>query len=93
MSFYGDPIFDKMHYIIADFLDADQFDITEEQVEEIAALDRAAAMSNPRMKVAIVASEKHIQQLAALYVDSSQGSQWKSKIFDNLEDARQWVLS
>ena len=93
MSFYGEPYFDKMRYVIVDFLAIKDFEMTYKQIDEISAYDNASALSNPRVKVAIAAKTEHVRIAAKLYIAKSQESPWKFEVFDNLDDARQWTLS
>lgn len=59
---------------------------------KIAAWDKAAALSNPYMKLAIVALDETAQMLIKLYEGESSGTTWEIQMFTSLNDAEQWVL-
>jgi len=87
----GDSRCDDVRYQIIDLLDVTDLNVKAREVTEIAHYDKAAALSNPRMKIAIVSKDETIQSLASLYLAESMESQWKSSIFNTIEDALEWV--
>ena len=89
---HGHKLFDSIRYVINDYLDVTEFDVTTYDIITLAALDRAAALSNPHIKIAIVATESTIHMLANLYGDLIAASPYKSEIFTNLDEARAWVI-
>ncbi len=90
---YGDSRFDSLSYQIANFLGAQKIDFGESTIAQVAALDRAAAHSNPRIKVALVTNLEYMTLLADLYKVNSEKSPWSVAIFGKLEDAREWISS
>jgi len=93
MAVYGDTRFDNMRYQIVDCLEVDQWDLTKEQLVEIAAMDRGAAVSNPRVKVAVIATDSKILDVNKVYGEESKDTAWETEMFENLDDARKWVVS
>ena len=91
LDIYGDERFDAMKYQIVDFLQIDAFQVTRDDMLKIAAYDRAAALSNPRVKVAVVAKITAIKFLTALYDAENIKSPWETRMFDSVEQARSWV--
>ena len=91
LEIYGDSRFDRLTYQIADFSGAEALELTEGEVKKIAYLDRAAALSNPKIKVAIVAHLDLIKEMAQMYANYSETSPWQTKIFNTLQEARQWL--
>lgn len=89
---YGHESFDSTHAQIRNFQGISSRAPTVEEVQTIAAFDRAAALSNPMMRVAVVTPEftEH-KMLAELYSVELDGSPWEVKIFDCLEQAKQWI--
>lgn len=87
---YGDARFDDLRYVIDDFLDVESYSIREDTVLYIAAMDGAAARSNPDIKVAIVVSEAHEKTLAALYA-ASPSNPYPTRIFTSMQEARSWA--
>jgi len=88
---HGHELFDFINYVINDFLHVTEHDINRSDVITLAALDKAAALTNPNIKVAIVATIPTIKVLASLYGDLMNDSPYMSKIFTNLDEARTWV--
>ena len=90
-GFYGDERFDRIKYNLVDFTGADSLKTNEKEIKEIAYLDMAAARSNPNIKVAIAAGHDFIKEMSQLYAEYSDESPWQVKIFNTLEEARQWL--
>lgn len=88
---HGDVRFDSVRFIIADFSGTQQLNITLDEVKEIAARDAVAALSNPRVRVAIVSNSETIDAGSAFYKADSASSAWKTDIFRTLEEARRWA--
>ena len=86
-AIHGDARFDSIRYIIGDFMEG-RLSITLEEVREIAALDNVAALTNPRVKVAIVSNSETVEVGGALYKSDSE---WETEAFASLDDARRWV--
>ena len=89
---YGDSRFEDIRYQLWDLTNITEFNVSIEDIVKIAAHDRAAALSNSRMKVAIVTTEEMIQTIVNLYSAEMFESPWDSKIFDSMADAQQWLL-
>ena len=87
-----DERFDSIRYIINDFLDVTEQVVTSHEIKIIAAIDKAASLSNPNIKIAIVATRKVIQYLAILYCDLTEDSPYQTRVFTNIEEAREWIL-
>lgn len=88
---HGHALFDSIFYVINDFLHVTEFDIKTADVITLAAIDKAAALTNPHIKIAIVATLPIIQTLAKLYGDLISQSPYTSEIFTNIDEARVWV--
>lgn len=94
MILYGDPRLDDLKFVIIDFTDTTQVeDFTERDIMQISASDKAAAISNPRIRVAIVVNQESLGTLAAFYTAHSRESPWEIEIFQDLAKAKIWVLS
>ncbi|HVT03068.1 MAG TPA: hypothetical protein VHL58_06780 [Thermoanaerobaculia bacterium] len=89
---YGDERFDEMTYQIVDLTRVERFDVTQDDMEVMASNDKAAALSNPFVKVAIAARDETIKQLSSYYEAHSSESPWKQQIFDTLSDAQAWAI-
>ena len=64
----SNPQFDQYHYAINDFLDCTEFVLDPAVLEEIAAYTGAAELSNPNIKIAIVATLPEIVAAAKQYL-------------------------
>jgi hypothetical protein len=89
---HSDERFDNIRYQIIDFTEVTKIMVTVEWVAKLAAWDKAAALSNPNMKTAIVAKDEAIQMLSSLYQAESSDSPWEIQIFSSMDEAQQWVL-
>jgi hypothetical protein len=88
---YGDARFDEMDYQIVDFTSVERFEVTEEDMVVMAANDRAAALTNPSVLVAVAARDALIKDLSALYEAETAESPWQHSVFESVEDARAWA--
>lgn len=86
----SDHRFDNMRYVINDFLDVVAFQISRKKIEEISAIDGAAALSNPNIKIAVVATDVQIRELAEVYANSTLKS-YPTRIFTTVAEARAWL--
>jgi len=86
---YGDPRFDTLEYKLVDFLDATAVNMTDDEVARVAYQHKAAEVSNPRIKNAIVMTValNLADKFAAFFVDS----RWEVKVFQDMESANQWL--
>ena len=91
LDMYGDERFDRLRYGLVDFTQAESFEIDEEEIKKVAYMDRAAARSNPNLKIAIVAPQDVINRLANSYVVFAEASPWEAEVLNTLEEARQWL--
>jgi hypothetical protein len=91
LDIYGDKRFDDLQYQIADFSAVTENQISELYTKKIAYLDRAAAQTNPRIKVAIVMNNAEFLDTADVYGELSKHSPWQLKVCHSLEEARAWV--
>lgn len=88
---HSHALFDSVRYVINDLLHVTDHDVTSEDIITLAAIDKAAALTNPNIKIAIVATMPTIKILASLYGDLISSSPYTSEVFTNLDDARNWV--
>jgi len=86
----GDARFDRLRHAISDFIAVTSDELTEVHVVEHAAIDRAAAYTNPDLVISIVATDQRILELAASYV-ASRLAPYAVKTFPTLADARRYA--
>lgn len=87
---HGDRRFDTLRYVINDYLDGTGHRIPLNAVEEIAAIDDAAAISNPHIRVALVAATPEFVELATQYAGATMKI-YPTRIFSSLDEARIWL--
>lgn len=90
-AIYGDERFDELKYQIVDLSGVDFFDVSEHDMQHMAALDKAAAKSNPNVRVAVIAPIGKAQEVANAYTKYSQVSTWESASFETREEAINWL--
>jgi len=86
-SVQGHPKFDDTKFFIIDFSDTTILHLPEE-IEEIAATNRGAVITNPSAIALVVTNNADIKKTLKLL---SEQSTRKTKFFDNLEEARSWA--
>lgn len=88
---YGDGRFDQMKYQIVDLTGVDRFDVSPEDMFVIASTDKAAARSNPFVRVAVIARDESIRRLSAAYDAMTHDSPWTQRLFETEAEAREWA--
>lgn len=87
----GNVRFELVRYVISDFLEVTEQNVTPRDIEIFAAIDKAASITNPDIKVAIVATDEAIQSMASMYINLAIDIPFNCKIFTDLDEAREWV--
>lgn len=86
----GNPKFDNMDFQIFDFCNVEAFNITNEDILTISALDKSSSMWNKNIKGALVFKDNSVIELAEKYIELMQNVGWEIKIFYNTDDAVNW---
>jgi len=86
----GDSRFDTLRYVINDFLDCTGLTVTSTDVEEIAAIDKSAASSNPNILIAIVATLPEVVAIANDYMNDPFNV-YTTQIFSAMDEAKSWL--
>lgn len=89
-AIYGDPRFDTLRYKLVNFLDVENIEMNENEVAQIAFQHKAAAISNPNIKNAIVVGP-NMTDLAKHFASFFEGSEWEVQIFHNVDEANDWL--
>ncbi|MCK4744396.1 MAG: hypothetical protein KAT25_11295 [Sulfuriflexus sp.] len=89
VSIYGDPRFDELKYKLVDFSDAQAINITDADLAQIAFQDKAAGLTNPYIKSAIIttAAVDLAEKFASFFTDSS----WDVQVFQDIDLANKWL--
>ncbi len=93
LDVYADPKFERIEYELAIFSDSVKFEASSETVRRVAEMDAAASNRNPKVIVAIVASQLVIRGLVNLYRLQSEvaGGTWQTEFFETEPEARNWL--
>lgn len=82
--------FDEVRYSIHDFSACESYQLDEEETEFVAALDRAGATTNSKIRIAVVTTNRDVLEMVSCYQRASL-SLYSVKIFDTLAEAREWL--
>jgi hypothetical protein len=88
---YGDERFDQIRFEVVNFLDTNGIEFTAKDVRIVAALDRAAALTNPRIRVVLLATEPRIVEILQAYLQGIRGGPWIAQVFSSLDEAAVWL--
>lgn len=92
MEVYGDPRFDDIRYQIVDLRAITQNLVEDSHMRTIAHLDMAAARSNPRIKIAVIANNSKGMEMSDTYINhTGHKSPWITKTFLTIEQANEWL--
>lgn len=90
LKLQGDPRFDSINYIVNDFLRISDFDIDSGDIKRISAIDKAAALSNSKIKIANVVKSDSLLAMVNTYIELMKASGYQYMTFDNFEAAEIW---
>lgn len=89
---YGNPHFDRISYVVNDFLEAQPDETINELDAQLGAAFASAALRiNSRLRHAAVATDPGVLELLNAYLSTPVSPFPPSKIFPTLVEARQWV--
>ena len=83
----------KMIYQITDLTSVETLDMRPDQAVATSFMDKAASLSQPKMKSAIIATSEECILLANDYVENLDTPGWEARIFSELGAAREWIAS
>ncbi|OHC65577.1 MAG: hypothetical protein A2040_13825 [Rhodocyclales bacterium GWA2_65_19] len=90
-EFQADERFDNVRYILHDFRDCENLTYSKLAIEELSAIDAAAAMSKPEHRVAVVSDRPDVLGMVKAYMDTGFQAKDQLRIFSSLEAARSWA--
>lgn len=92
LSIQGDSRFDDIRFIVNDFTNITEFEISEYDISKIVAIDNAAAKSNANIKIAIAATNADLLEWIRLYSEKMENSLYKNiRVFDTVDEAYKWA--
>ena len=59
-NFYGNSQFDEINFLIINLLQVEKLELTDSELLSIGATDAAAAISNPKVKIAVITNNEGI---------------------------------
>lgn len=80
----------RIEYCVCDFLDVEEFVITDFEVLMLAAHDHQIIDINPGLKIAVVAADAHAKAIARIYAGSPL-MRLNARVHDTLDAAYEWV--
>tara|TARA_R110002111_G_scaffold230929_1_gene292143 strand:+ start:133 stop:522 length:390 start_codon:yes stop_codon:yes gene_type:complete len=91
---FGDERFDEIRYQMVDLTAVEEIKVTERHMRKVAHLDMAASRSNPRIKIAVIATHTDGRFLSETYDRYTKGkSPWSTQLFTTLTEATAWIRS
>lgn len=90
IGYQGDPRFDDLHYVIADYLRVTGCLANPAEIDYVWALDRAAGITNPKIKKAVIATHPAVIALENHY-KAQEIRAFPTELFTQVEDARRWL--
>jgi len=89
---HGHALFDSIRYVINDLLEVTKHDISPHEIRSLAAIDKAASITNSNIKIAIVATIPTIHAFSSLYSELINKTPFSCEIFTCIGKARKWVI-
>ncbi len=86
----GDERFKALCYVINDFCDCTELDVSPVAFEEVAAIEQYASLTNPSIHVAIVATQPDVVAIANTFVNAPFNA-YTTRIFNDMTEARSWL--
>ena len=86
----SDARFDSLRFVINDFRGVTGCSAGQSEVEEIVIIDKGASLTNPDIRIAVVASLPEIVALATQYAESPMNA-YSTRIFASMEEAGAWL--
>ncbi|MBS1132336.1 MAG: hypothetical protein H6R16_3338 [Proteobacteria bacterium] len=86
----SDSRFDHLRYVINDFLGCTGLTVSLPEIEEIAAIDYSAALINPNIRIAMVATLPEVVAAANAYANDPLTT-YTARVFTTMAEARTWL--
>ncbi len=86
----ADSRFDTLRYVINDFSECTSISVAPGEIEEIAAIDHAASMSNPNIRIAIIATQPEVIAQGKAYANDPL-TNYKTRVFSSIDEAEPWL--
>lgn len=83
--------FDSINYQIFDFLDIEEFKVSSYDISIIGTMNKSQSEYNKDMMIAIISEDNNVKEIIKEYDQLLFGTNWISKGFSSVENARTWV--
>lgn len=95
IELYTHPKFCELKYIIWDFSDVTEMNMTPTETDAASLVDKEASLRLPSTKVALITQDPYTQELCKSYIADCQNRdiKWDFLIAKNLKQARIWIGS
>jgi len=91
LELHAEPNFQTITSIINDFTEVTAVQIEMAHTEVYAKTDDVIANSKGKLKIALVVDKPDLIALATNYRELMQGKLFECEIFNNIDEAQQWV--
>lgn len=88
---YTEDNIQAQQYQIIDFTNCSSFDLSNNDMREIARIDIEASQSNPDIKIAIIAATDVAFGMSRVYEAYADETGFDIKVFRKSEDAEAWI--
>ena len=85
--------FETINYQIFDFLNIDDFKITSYDINIIGVMDKSQVGFKKEMKIAVLTQDDYVREITTKYDHLMAGSNWVTRIFADINSARQWTAT
>lgn len=83
--------FETIDYQIFDFSEINDFQITTYDMAIIGSMDKSQAGFNKKIKIAVITNDDYIKELTKEYNKYMSGTDWTSRVFNDIETAKKWI--
>ncbi len=92
-AFSGDARVESVRYSIWDFSQVESIDMPVHEIENAAAFDKGVTYVRRTLKGALIVTNDHVRVQIEMYLAIADDLEvnWDTRIFDNIEVARDWL--
>lgn len=89
-EFYGDPRADHAIYQLIDLREVTRLDFPPHDQELTAAIDGAASISTPAVRVAFIVPDERFDEALRIYLERINQTTWSARTFTDPQAAQDW---
>lgn len=91
VDIFEDPRFEKLQYVISDFLSVEVFTINVPNVVFMTKSIKNAICKRSNLSIACVADQPAVRPLFRIHEWEMEGVAWESRLFHTVSEAREWL--